>query len=311
MAKNAGGLLHIVKTKIIHAVNNESEIGISLGSALLRAGPKFAGVISSDKKLRMKLVSLLRDSGSISVVDVIDSHGDECFILVRAGDVDKLEMREGWTLPGAAKEKPEKKMIPVRTCAKCGAAKPATLFSTTTTCTACVMLEKQERHRQQKEVRAANTVAPMPVMKLCKDCRISKPIELFSLNGSCSDGRHLYCKPCDSIRGKKNRDAAKAAAEAKKQSQLKQPDIKEQKMTAINSNVTAATLRQQAEALLKQAEEAELASSQSAILEDIRACQLDVARFTAIMSRLSGEMIDAMDGMEKASEALRKACAKR
>lgn len=142
-------------------------------------------------------------------------------------------------------------------------------------------------------------------MKVCKTCGISKQSSCFSRNRNSLDGLHTYCKECDSAR--RQRLHAKQKAESN-QMKLNLNSDKEHSMT---TSTTAATLRQQAEALLKQAEEAERATAHTEILEEIRACQLEVARHTAIMSRLSGEMIDAMDGMEKASEALRKACAKR
>ena len=44
-------------------------------------------------------------------------------------------------------------------------------------------------------------------VKTCKDCQQSKPLEEFSPNKRCRDGRTTYCKPCLSLRHRAYRDA--------------------------------------------------------------------------------------------------------
>lgn len=41
-------------------------------------------------------------------------------------------------------------------------------------------------------------------MKKCAECQVVKPLEDFSLNRLKEDGRDIYCRPCKSIRNKRN-----------------------------------------------------------------------------------------------------------
>jgi hypothetical protein len=46
-------------------------------------------------------------------------------------------------------------------------------------------------------------------MKTCNKCRAEKPIEEFSRNHSCKDGRKSHCKKCEAEQKKKLDDERK------------------------------------------------------------------------------------------------------
>lgn len=77
-------------------------------------------------------------------------------------------------------------------------------------------------------------------------------------------------------------------------------------MTVASSALSqAAMLRKQAEEMTALAANLEREDSAVKRLEELRPVQLEIARATAVLHRASGEMIDAMDMLEKASEKLR------
>lgn len=39
-------------------------------------------------------------------------------------------------------------------------------------------------------------------MKICAECNLERPIELFSRDARTSDGRRRYCRPCCRVRSK-------------------------------------------------------------------------------------------------------------
>lgn len=85
-----------------------------------------------------------------------------------------------------------------------------------------------------------------------------------------------------------------------------QAQEKEPEMTAASSALTqAALLRRQAEEMTALAANLEREDSALKRLEELRPVQLEIARATAVLHRASGEMIDAMEILEKASEKLR------
>lgn len=88
---------------------------------------------------------------------------------------------------------------------------------------------------------------------------------------------------------------------SEQQSQEKEPE-----MTVASSALSqAAMLRKQAEEMTALAANLEREDSAVKRLEELRPVQLEIARATAVLHRASGEMIDAMDMLEKASEKLR------
>ena len=85
------------------------------------------------------------------------------------------------------------------------------------------------------------------------------------------------------------------------QTQEKEP-IMTTSSTALSQ---AALLRKQAEEMTALAANLEREDSAVKRLGELRPVQLEIARATAVLQRASGEMMDAMETLEKASEKLR------
>lgn len=83
----------------------------------------------------------------------------------------------------------------------------------------------------------------------------------------------------------------------------KEPEMTSSVATSALSQ--AALLRKQAEEMTALAANLEREDAAVKRLEELRPVQLEIARATAIMQRTTGEMLDAMEILEKASEKLR------
>ena len=106
------------------------------------------------------------------------------------------------------------------------------------------------------------------------------------------------------------RDAAQTEVEPTEQHAdeicEQQTQEKEPAMTASSSAMSqAALLRKQAEEMTALAANLEREDSAVKRLEELRPVQLEIARATAVLQRTSGEMMDALETLEKASEKLR------
>ena len=106
------------------------------------------------------------------------------------------------------------------------------------------------------------------------------------------------------------RDAAQTEVEPTEQHAdeicEQQTQEKEPAMTASSSAMSqAALLRKQAEEMTALAANLEREDSAIKRLDELRPVQLEIARATAVLQRTSGEMMDAMETLEKASEKLR------
>lgn len=164
--------------------------------------------------------------------------------------------------------------------------------------------QADESERKKNAKRAADERAKLG-KHCCTKCHKWMPKDNFSPSQSTKSGLRGWCMSCDS-------EFELAKAKAKEATQNKQQG--DEKMTVkkvIATSSTAKSLREQAEMLLKQAEEVERVSSNELVMAEVRRVQLEIARSTAILSRVFGEAVDAMDMMEKASEELRKICQKK
>lgn len=105
----------------------------------------------------------------------------------------------------------------LKRCRDCGADKPIDEFPSRAAspdgcapyCRTCY----RARHRRYNVARAerqgrtlkARRQAPEG-QKWCPDCSAFKPVDEFPRNRSAPDGRGGYCKPCHTVRGRKNRE---------------------------------------------------------------------------------------------------------
>lgn len=106
------------------------------------------------------------------------------------------------------------------------------------------------------------------------------------------------------------RDAAQTEVEPTEQHAdeicEQQPQEKEPVMAASSPALSqAALLRKQAEEMTALAANLEREDSAVKRLDELRPVQLEIARATAVLQRTSGEMMDALETLEKASEKLR------
>ena len=163
--------------------------------------------------------------------------------------------------------------------------------------------QAEEARRKEGARRAADERAKMG-KHCCTRCHEWKVKADFATSARTKTGLRGWCMKCDS-------DFETAKEKAKEATiKIKQGDeMTAKKLTTENS--TAKSLREQAEMLLKQAEEVERVSSNELVMAEVRRVQLEIARSTAILGRVFGEAVDAMDMMEKASEELRKICQKK
>lgn len=121
----------------------------------------------------------------------------------------------------------------------------------------------------------------------------TKPVETNSVFESLRNAAQTEVEP--------NVTEKPADNEICEQSQEKDPV-----MTASSSALSqAALLRKQAEEMTALAANLEREDSAVKRLEELRPVQLEIARATAVLQRTSGEMMDAMETLEKASEKLR------
>ena len=119
----------------------------------------------------------------------------------------------------------------------------------------------------------------------------TKPIETNSIFESLRDAAQTEVEPTEQH----------ADEICEQQTQEKEP-VMAASSPALSQ---AALLRKQAEEMTALAANLEREDSAVKRLEELRPVQLEIARATAVLHRASGEMMDAMETLEKASEKLR------
>ena len=119
----------------------------------------------------------------------------------------------------------------------------------------------------------------------------TKPIETNSIFESLRDAAQTEVEPTEQH----------ADEICEQQTQEKEPVM----TTSSSALSQAALLRKQAEEMTALAANLEREDSAVKRLGELRPVQLEIARATAVLQRASGEMMDAMETLEKASEKLR------